>query len=217
MPFEVVVVLILVAAAMVAMVIYVRVFLPRKMRALYRDSLEAFAAAVELRFPGNRGSTEAGVELAAQIGRQLRLSGVELERLEMAGYLRDIGLSAIPYQLVNAKRIQEWDQGDIDTFDRHPEVSGAMLELVPSLRHLAPIVRHHHARFDSLEFIPLEARVLCVASEYVFQASRHGHLEAVEHLREHSGTRFDPLVVQAALTVLTSPRAEFNQRAAVAS
>ena len=108
----------------------------------------------------------------------------------------------------------EWTPAEQSVYDRHPEVSAAMLELVPSLRHLAHIVRNHHIQFDGSsgpyfpcrEEIPIESRVLKVISEYVWLERMQGTFLAREILRDLSGTSFDPKVVDVFLGMLTSVR-----------
>ena len=143
------------------------------------------------------------------------LSEKDRHKLEMAAMLRDIGLCAIPYNMMNSRPEMEWTEAERMTYDRHSEVSGAMLEMVPSLKALAPTVRFHHADYKSDQVadlmpqgdqIPIEARVLKVVSEYVWLARTRGDLLAKETLRDGSGSAYDPRVVDAMLDVLTSAR-----------
>ena len=97
-----------------------------------------------------------------------------------------------------------------------------MLELVPSLRHLAPIVRHHHtdyrgssrSPFPSGEDIPKAARILRVVTEFAWLDRHQGRLLAVEQLRVGSGTEYDPEVVDVLLDVIRSTRAVESRVAA---
>lgn len=213
----------MVAVATVGLVIYLKAYLPKQMEEKYRESLKAFSTAVELRFPSHEGLTQRVIGLSAALGEQLGLSRRRLADLENAALLRDIGLCAIPYKLVNSKPFMDWDEADRLTYMRHPEVSGAMLELIPSLRHLAAIVRSHHAPFDGSggsffprgESIPLESRVLCVVCEYVWLESRLGDLMAKEAIRLGRGSKFDPVVVDQFLRMLTSASVADQQETAL--
>lgn len=197
------------------LVYYVRFLLPRKLDERFRESMRAFGTAIELRFPSQKGMTDQVLMLSDKVARRLGLSEKERHKLEMAAMLRDIGLCAIPYGMMNGKPEQEWTEAERMTYDRHSEVSGAMLEMVPSLRNLASTVRFHHTDFRSGacgdgspqgEEIPVEARVLKVVSEYVWLAKTRGDLLAKETLLDGSGTAYDPRVVDAILDVLTSAR-----------
>jgi response regulator RpfG family c-di-GMP phosphodiesterase len=134
--------------------------------------------------------------------------------LEMAATLRDIGLCSVPYALMNDRDRTTWTPAEALAYDRHGEVSGAMLELVPRLAHLAPIVRNHHTDFASREpvsgvlrsQIPLEAFILGAVTAYVRCADLQGPLLARDMLKTDAGTAYEPQVVEALLRVLPSVR-----------
>lgn len=193
---------------------YVRSILPRRVDARFRDSMKAFSSAVELRFPSHQGMTARVVGLSAAVGRRLLLGRMEMRRLEMAAHLRDIGLCSMAFQLGNGKSPMEWTEAETATYDRHPEVGGAMLELIPSLQHLANIVRCHHVCFDGSsgnvfptgDDIPIESRILNVVSSFVWDERMAGPVLAHDTLVRESGKSLDPVVVDAFLSVLTSTR-----------
>jgi response regulator RpfG family c-di-GMP phosphodiesterase len=155
--------------------------------------------------------------LCVLVAKRMNLTAQQVRDLEMAAELRDIGLCAIPYGLVNKKSTYHWDEADWATYYRHAEVSGAMLELVPSLRHLAPIVRWHHTDFFGPEVfpsghdIPIESRILKVVSEYVWLTKLQGSLLAKDALKRERGRAFDPAVVDNLLQVLTSTSVESSR------
>ncbi len=197
-----------------AMVYYSRIYLRRKIEERTRESMKAFSMAVELRFPIREGLSGRVVALSREIASRMGFDKKQLIRLEMAARLRDIGLCAIPYQLVNDKPFGEWSDADNALFERHPEVGAAMLELAPSLRHLSGIVRTHQARFDggsgpffpSRENLPIEARLLKVVSDFVWLERTQGTLLAKETLRDGAGTVYDPDLVYKLLALISSSR-----------
>jgi len=196
-----------------AMLYYARFYLPAKIEARTRESMKAFSTSIELRFPVRDGLSARVVALSREVGTRFGLSHKRLVKLEMAARLRDIGLCAVPYQLVNDKPAAKWSQGDKDIYERHPEVGAAMLELAPSLKHLAGIVRTHQARYDggspffpSREDLPIESRILKVVSDYVWMERTQGALLAKTALREGAGTVYDPDVVFKVLALLSSSR-----------
>ena len=95
-----------------------------------------------------------------------------------ASRLHDIGMAVIPDAVLNKTTKlteEEWAQ-----VRRHPAVAAGWLEQVPALKHLAPIVRHHHERLDGSgypdglkgEATPYLARVLAVADAYASMIAR---------------------------------------------
>jgi response regulator RpfG family c-di-GMP phosphodiesterase len=208
--------------ASVALVVYVLVYLPQLQRKRSLESMRAFSTAIELRFPTHRGMTDEVVRLSLGIATALHLSAQDRYHLEMAAHLRDIGLCAIPYALVNRSPMH-LSEAEEATYDRHKEVSGAMLELVPSLRHLAEVVRHHHMRHSDYPNIvdghqytpPMIAEILNVATGYAWQVHRDGHTAGRAHVIAESGHEYHPAAAQALLGVITSTRVDEPLRRAV--
>lgn len=209
-------VLLVAAATTVWLLYFVRHYLPAKLDERFTESLKAFSTAVELRFPTHSGLSQRVLALSNAVGVKMGLRHGQLRDLKMAAALRDIGLCAIPYNLVNGRAEGDWSEAEKMTYDRHPEVSGAMLEMVPSLKHLASPVRWHHADFDGGNMLdptipygnrlPVEARVLRVVTQYVWMERIQGDLLARESIRAGIGSRFCPDAAEALLAVLTSAR-----------
>jgi len=217
-------VLLVAAAATAWLLYYVRWYLPSQLDDRFRESLKAFSTAIELRFPSHSGLSNRVLGLSAGVGQKLGLKQAQLRDLQMAATLRDIGLCAIPYNLVNGRAEEDWSQAEQMTYDRPPQVSDAMLELVPSLRHLSPTVRLHHANFDTApadptipsgKRLPIEARVLKVVTQYVWLERTQGDLLARESIREGIGSIYCPVATEALLAVLTSAREGQSKAAAV--
>jgi response regulator RpfG family c-di-GMP phosphodiesterase len=212
-------VLIIAAATTLGLIFYVQWYLPRQLEQRFLESMKAFSKAIELRFPKNTGKTEEVIALATQLGRGFGMTRRELHELVVAAYLRDIGCCAIPYRPFNAKERSDWTEHELKVFEKHPEVSGAMLELVPSLKHIAHTVRWHHARFDGNDSIgsppghllPLNARILRVASDFVWLESEVGGGVAAKTVETGAGTDYCPEVVEVLQQVLTSTRVQESQ------
>jgi response regulator RpfG family c-di-GMP phosphodiesterase len=127
------------------------------------------------------------------------------ERLELAGRLHDIATLTLPGTACAT-----------ESFERHPVVGEAFIRSVPSLAHLAPIVRSHRERFDGKGYpdglqgaeIPLSSRIISVAAAFVDLVTESPERAAVlpydacHELSLAAGTRFDPDVVAATLHLL---------------
>lgn len=204
-------------AATLWLVLYVNVILPRQVEDRFFDSMRAFSRAVELRFPGQTHLAEDVEQLAVPLGRELGFTKDRMHRLRTAARLQDVGLCALPYALINKRPSNQWTDAERATYDRHPEISGAMLDLVPSLRDLTEIVRCHHARFDGSEGcpagdeIPIEARVLKVCVDYAWTSRHMGEVIARDRIFGGKGTEYCPQVVDALSAVTRSPRAREPQ------
>jgi HD-GYP domain-containing protein (c-di-GMP phosphodiesterase class II) len=193
--------------ATVALVLYRRLGLARRMDGLLRDSGLAFSTAIELRFPELAGSTQEVLQLALRTADALGLPRKAKVNLEVAVCFSDIGLCEVPFRHLNSTELWNLSTSQRLRSLRHPVVGAAMLEQIPSLRRLAAIVRSHHTPYQyGRERLPLESRVIAACAFYERLSRSESAATALSRLARLSGTRFDPRVVKALQTVLTSPR-----------
>jgi response regulator RpfG family c-di-GMP phosphodiesterase len=185
--------------------VYLHVVLPKSLDTRMFESISAFSKAIELRFPSHEGLTERVVPLAIAIGHRVGLSSRRLRDLELAAQLRDIGLCCVPYRLINGRSFVRWTDEEKAIYQQHAETGAGMLEQVPSLRHLARIVRWHHTAHAG-NSLPLESRILRVAADYIWCERWQGEVLARTVL-EQDTIEYDPKVVEVLLNVLTSSRA----------
>ncbi len=178
-------------------------------RDLYFATLRALALALETKDPYARGGTERVVQHTVALGEALGLDEPERQSLEVAALLHDIGMSAAGEAVAATDR-------PLSTFERgllklHPVLAAEILEEVPALRNVIPIVYHHHEWFDGRgyvvglqgESIPLGARILAVTDAFVAMTSDRPYRSAMtaetalKELQDKSGAQFDPEVVAA--------------------
>lgn len=186
------------------------------------STVEALAelAAARDRYAAEHASRVAA--LACDLARQLGCGTAEQRLIGLAGRLHDIGKVALPDAVLQkAAQLtpEEWA-----LMRQHPIIGADIVGRVPSLRVLAPLIRHHHERWDGLgypdglagEAIPLLARIIAVADAYAamtsarpYRRARQPH-EALRELQRCAGTHFDPAVVAAMhqLVVRTMPAAD---------
>jgi len=183
---------------------------------LYFDTLRALALAIESRDPYAHGGTDRVMGYATLIAKEMDV-GPEVSRpLEIAAMLHDIGMPPGCEEALSAPRpLSTVERGLIAM---HPVIAAEILKQGPALREVAPIVYHHHERYDGTGYpdglagddIPLGARILAVADAYVAMTSERPYRsalspdEAVRELLKGSGTQFDPEVVDAMLAIRTS-------------
>jgi putative two-component system response regulator len=83
---------------------------------------------------------------AVVFGETLGLSGGELTALRRAGVLHDIGKLGIPDSILRKRG--PLDAAEWDIMRQHTSIGAALCEPLKSMRLTAPIVRHHHERWD---------------------------------------------------------------------
>jgi hypothetical protein len=189
-------------------------------RDMFTQTVRALASAIDARDPSTKKHSEHVSGIAVEIGQAMNLSESELEQLEWAGLLHDIGKIGIrdavllkPEKLTREERM---------LMNEHPVKGEEILKDVDQLAAERPLIRHHHEWYNGSgypdrligEEIPLLARVLHVADAFeAMTASRPyrpvplSTAEALEELNRYAGIQFDPAVVQAFARTKTAKQA----------
>lgn len=181
---------------------YAWYYLPARIHHWHRQSLRSFARAIDLRAQGRLGPPETMAKAAVEIGKKFRLSARRLRRLELAVYLRDIGMVGVPYAVLN----REGGRAMIEqiTYNRHVEVGTAIVEQIPGLREIAPLVRDHHSSYVSQPNRPIEHHVLMALSDAYEMAGTLPMEQVIDHLKAHAGDLYHPQVAEAVIAHLQS-------------
>jgi diguanylate cyclase (GGDEF)-like protein len=173
------------------------------------ETLETLGAAIDMRdaFSGERA---VGVARAAGLmADELRLDETQRDVLRVAAFVYDIGKVGIPVELLN--RRGELTAGERTTIQRHPEIGMRLLESTMHLHALAPVILHHHERWDGEgypdglkgEAIPFAARVIAICDAWQAMVSDRPYrpaltpARAIAQLRAGAGSQFDPQLVEA--------------------
>lgn len=142
------------------------------------------------------------------IGRVYGLSQEKLKELETAGLLHDIGKIAVSSTLLGKQT--ELTESEYIEIKRHSEIGYQILKSVDVFTSLAEIILHHHERWDGNgypfglvgEDIPLLSRIIALTDAYeAIRSDRpyrpgRSHSEALLEIQKHSGTQFDPKLVE---------------------
>jgi diguanylate cyclase (GGDEF)-like protein len=158
--------------------------------------------------PQHRGRpSDMIASLATGLALEMGLPHEEIERIRIASLLHDLGKIAIPEEILD--KPSTLSDAEWQTIGEHPRIGQVILEQATTLREAIPVVLHHHERYNGGGYphglrgseIPLGARIVAVADAY--HAMVHDrpysaaldHEKALEELRSHAGTQFDPVVV----------------------
>jgi HD-GYP domain-containing protein (c-di-GMP phosphodiesterase class II) len=170
--------------------------------------LRGLVTALEARVPGAAGHGRRVAERSRTIGRRLGLGGFELERLEWAARVHDVGKIIVSPEIL--EKPGALTHCEYEEIQRHA-VFGARLVASLGDPTLTAIVRHHHERLDGSGYpdrlrgdeIPLGARIIAVADTFDALTSCRPYREAnppaaaIGIILEESGTTFDARVVAA--------------------
>ncbi len=162
-------------------------------------------------------------------GRIAKMMGMSAELqafAALAGTLHDVGKIATPTEILlkpGPLTADEWE-----SMRAHARIGAKMLERIPSLKELAPIVRAHHERMDGKGYpdgladqqIPLVARIVSVADSFHAMISKRPYRDALpvpdalEELRAGSGTQWDARVCEAMFDIVQPASVRRTLRAA---
>lgn len=183
------------------------------LKRVYIGTIDAFVNAIEAKDEYTRGHSDRVMIIAKNIARQLHLSEEEIELLEYSCLLHDIGKIGIDNQILNKQaKLSPEEQQEMQ---KHPTIGKNIVSSIDFLKETAMIIHYHHERWDGQgypdglkgEDIPLSARIICVADTLDALTSTRSYRkacsyhEAFNEIKAHSGTQFDPKVVDALIAV----------------
>jgi HD-GYP domain-containing protein (c-di-GMP phosphodiesterase class II) len=174
-----------------------------------RECLGLLLKVLNERDPGVLEDLNRMGHLASDTGRALGLDEREIERVELAARLHDVGKLAIPDAILQkpaALDAEEWE-----VMRTHPEIGARIAASAPSLAHIADLIRSHHERHDGTgypdglegEEIPVPATIIAVCAAFVAMMRHRPYSdaitveEAMAELRRCAGSQFHPAVVAA--------------------
>lgn len=174
------------------------------------QTLDLAAQALDARDRYTESHSIRVADLAGKLGDQLELGDREGELLRTAGSLHDLGKIGVRDDILNKPGPLTEDEWEI--MRRHPDIGADMIAQHSALRDVAPLVRHHHERWDGSGYpsglkgdvIPFGARILSVADSFdtitgprLYRRSLMTPIEGVEDISRRAGHWYDPNVVDA--------------------
>ncbi|MBU2439565.1 HD-GYP domain-containing protein [bacterium] len=191
-----------------------------KMRKMYLETIRALAAAIDAKDPYTKGHSERVTQTSVALARELNLSEREIENIEYAALLHDIGKIGIDERILG--KDDDLTGEEFNRIKEHTITGAKIIEPVEFLKNSYKAIYHHHEKYngkgypDGLksEDIPLSARIIAVADAYDAMGSDRPYRKKLsqdkimKELTEQSGKQFDPEVVKALISVLNREREE---------
>ena len=178
----------------------------------YKSTIKALVAAIDAKDPYTCGHSQQVTEYALLGATSLSFSEEELEDIEYAGILHDIGKIGIADSILNKPgplTTEEWN-----IVRKHSVIGANMLKEIPFLEKARRLVLRHHERYDGKgypdglagEAIPMGARLLAVADAFDTMTSDRPYRaalsvdHAISELNKCSSRQFCPVAVDAFVT-----------------
>jgi diguanylate cyclase (GGDEF)-like protein/putative nucleotidyltransferase with HDIG domain len=177
------------------------------MASLHLRTIEALATAIEAKDECTGDHLRRVQVYSLEVAKQLGLASDEVNALQAASILHDIGKLAVPDYIIS--KPGKLTPDEFDKMKVHTVVGAEILEQVAFPYAVAPIVRSHHEKWDGsgypdglkAEDIPIGARILSAVDCLDALASDRQYRralpldEAMDYVAGLSGKSFDPQVV----------------------
>ena len=179
-----------------------------------KDFVRALSEVLDEVDPYTRQHSVRVAQYAVRLAREMNATESEVEDLEYAALVHDLGKIGPQHQRILQKP-GALTQEDQRTLRGHPATGAGIIGKVAALKRAAEIVRLHHERPDGRgyplglrgEQVPLGARILNVADAFDAMTSDRSYRRALEveealhELGRGAGTQFDPAVVRCLLAL----------------
>lgn len=170
--------------------------------------VNVLAETIEAKDRHTRGHCNRMRRLCVEIGKVRNFSPEELELLEYASLLHDLGKIGISEAVLNKEG--PLTEQECKHIQEHAEIGEKILQGIPLMEAAARIIGSHHENYDGTGYprnlkgaeIPLAARIIAVADIYDAMISDRPYrkglpLEIVlNEMKRVSGTQLDPDIVE---------------------
>ncbi len=176
---------------------------------LFLETVKALAAALDQRDAYTCRHSRRVAQIAVAIGREMGLSCRELQELELAGTLHDIGKIGIPDAVL--QKSGRLNPTEYQMIQEHPVKGYRILKSIQRLARVSEAVYSHHERYDGTgyprglrgEDIPVAGAIVAVADTLDTLMSNRRYRKkksfeaALRIIEANSGSQFHPRVVAA--------------------
>jgi HD-GYP domain-containing protein (c-di-GMP phosphodiesterase class II) len=193
-----------------------------QLKKIIGGTVMAIAMTVEKRDPYTSGHQQRVAELSRAIGKEMALSGDQIEGLTIASAIHDIGKISLPAEILS--KPSQLNSMEMSLIQTHAQAGYDILKSVDFPWPVADIVLQHHERMNGTgyprhlagEAILREARIVGVAdvvetmsSHRPYRPSR-GLDSALEEISAQRGILYDRDAVDACLALMQEGRFEFT-------
>jgi putative nucleotidyltransferase with HDIG domain len=179
-----------------------------------RQTVQAIAQTVEHRDPYTAGHQRRVAELVVAIADEMGLKKDRIEGMRLGAIIHDIGKIGVPAELLS--RPGKLNKNEFAIIKSHAHIGREIIKDIDFPWPVVEMVAQHHERLDGSGYpeglsgseIILESRILAVADTVeaitAFRPYRpaRGLAVALEEIEKNSGILYDPLVVEACLSVI---------------
>lgn len=180
----------------------------------YTATVRSLVTAIEAKDPYTRGHSERVAVYATALAERLALPRSEIELLERAALLHDVGKIGIPIDTLSSPNALSADE--VRLVRQHPSVGANLVSDVEFIADCVPIILHHHERVDGTGYplglvgsqAPKLSKILAIADAYDAMTSDRAYRlgmsqdEATAELRRVAGSQLDAEMAKTFIDML---------------
>jgi putative nucleotidyltransferase with HDIG domain len=199
--------------------------LHEKQQNILIQTVIAFSQVIELRDPATAGHTQRVTDYALMLAKELQLSETEHDYLRVGAPLHDIGKIGIDDAVL--RKTGRLTPEEFECMKLHTVKGAAIIQTLPGLDIVLPIVRNHHERWDGCGYpdrlagkaIPDLARLMAVVDSFDAMTMNRPYrvglpLEhALSEIERGAGSQFDPDFAHAFLRLRKILQDQLERRA----
>ncbi len=182
-----------------------------KNQSTFKNSMiELMTTSLFEKYPEEREHAHQVSALSRKLGEALKLSKKEINDLEVAGLLHDIGKIGLDDGLIKKNEYIYFDQ--TPEFKRHSEIGFQITRSIFEFSHIAEVILAHHECYDGSGYpkgllgseIPLSARIVKMMNDYNSAIDRDGlnEIQAFQFISETNAKEYDPELIEVFKDIL---------------
>jgi HD-GYP domain-containing protein (c-di-GMP phosphodiesterase class II) len=176
---------------------------------LFMSAIRMLAAAIDAKDPYTRGHSERVKDYSLVIARQMGYAAAEIERVEIAALLHDVGKIGIDDRIL--RKPTNLTPEEFEVMKTHPDKGASILSQIAQLADIVPGTRSHHENYDGSGYpqglkgdqIPPLARIITIADTFDAMTTDRPYQKAftlefaLNRIRTMAGVKYDPKVVES--------------------
>lgn len=177
--------------------------------------IRVFLNFIEMKSPDLGNHCKRVAAASRYLAAEMKLEEAEIETIEVAALLHDIGKIGLPTSLLS-KREDQMTADELSIFQKHPLSGQHAIDKIENLETAAVYIRHHHENYNGTgypdklkgEEIPLGARIIAAADYYdelinrIYVNAKDPRAQARKAIQSKKGRELDGEVVDNLLIIL---------------